>query len=348
MAPHSIPLLIILLPQILLEVASATKYTMAIVPKQINNPFFDFVRDGCEEFKTSGNLREEDEFNCLYVGAIELNATAQAEVIDKLILQNVSGIAVSTIDADVTGPVIDRAVEAGIPCVTFDSDAPESKRSTYIGTNDFDFGHGFAWLLSLMRPEGGKYAVISSNVVNLNQRVDGLQYKLQQSFPNTKWTQLGDIYDCKDRVDVALDLAVEISQNPEVNALVAVGGWPMFEEDSSRWRKLVNDSPNLLVLSADTLPIQLQLLSENYVDALVGQRPLEMGKRSADVLYSLASDPGFIPENKVFTGQEIYIKPGAVGIASLTTTSSDASGSMKAFDAGLGGMALLVSSLAVA
>jgi ribose transport system substrate-binding protein len=52
----------------------------------------------------------------------------------------VDGIAISTLNADFLTETINRAVDAGIPVVTWDSDAPRSKRQAFYGVDDFESG----------------------------------------------------------------------------------------------------------------------------------------------------------------------------------------------------------------
>jgi ABC-type sugar transport system substrate-binding protein len=49
-------------------------------------------------------------------------------------------IAVSVLDENVTGTAINVAVDRGVCVITFDSDAPNSKRRAYVGVNNFDYG----------------------------------------------------------------------------------------------------------------------------------------------------------------------------------------------------------------
>ena len=92
---------------------------------------------------------------------------------------------------------------------------------------------------------------------------------------------------------LALDDAFELGSDPNVNAIVSTGGWPMF--NPTRWKQFVDQHPHLLLIVIDSLPVQRQLLADGYVHALVGQRPEEMGKRCADNLYSILSDPSLAP-----------------------------------------------------
>ena len=72
--------------------------------------------------------------------------------------------------------------------------------------------------------------------------------------------------------------------HPDLNAVVAVGGWPLFVPEGYRSFFANNadrfKNGKLVAVSADTLPSELQLLKEGYVAALVGQRPFEMGEKA--------------------------------------------------------------------
>jgi ribose transport system substrate-binding protein len=72
---------------------AADAYRFAIVPKAMNNPYFDLARDGCEaEAKKRG-------VTCTYTGPVEQEPAAQVQIIQDLISQHVEGIAISFADA---------------------------------------------------------------------------------------------------------------------------------------------------------------------------------------------------------------------------------------------------------
>ena len=132
------------------------KYRFVIVPKAMNNPFFDGARDGCLK-----RARELGNVECIYKGPIEHEPATQAQIIQDFVTQKVDGLAISVADVASMTKSIEAATAAGIPVVTFDADAPGSKRIAYIGTNNKDFGLALGKQLLQLRPEGGKYAMIS-------------------------------------------------------------------------------------------------------------------------------------------------------------------------------------------
>ncbi|HEY5176786.1 MAG TPA: substrate-binding domain-containing protein [Terriglobales bacterium] len=65
---------------------------------------------------------------------------AEAEEFRGAVALKPAGLLVSVADAALMKPEIDAAMNAGIPVITIDSDAPESRRLYFIGTNNLEAG----------------------------------------------------------------------------------------------------------------------------------------------------------------------------------------------------------------
>jgi ribose transport system substrate-binding protein len=280
-------------------------YKFAVVPKAMNNPFFDLTRDGCmAEAAKLGNVE------CIYQGPVEHEPATQAQIIDDFITQGVDGLAISVSDAAAATTLIDKAVEAGIAVITFDSDADASKRVAYVGTNNKEFGVALGEELLKAAPNGGTYAVISGGAAspNLALRVDGVR----EALAGSTWTEVpGSPSFSNDDVALAVQQAGDfVTANPDIKAIVPVGGWPMFAPDG--WKNFVEpnkakvDSGELALVVADTLPMQLELLRDGYAHALVGQRPYEMGEVAMRTL--LAIKNGETVEPIIYTGLDRVTK----------------------------------------
>ena len=84
-------------------------------------------------------------------------------------------------------PVIDKAHEQGIPIVLFDSDAPLSKASTYIGTNNMEAGAVAARRMAEFLNGKGETAVITQpQQYNHQERTKGFEQTIKQKYPNMK------------------------------------------------------------------------------------------------------------------------------------------------------------------
>ncbi|TMK48334.1 MAG: sugar ABC transporter substrate-binding protein [Alphaproteobacteria bacterium] len=281
------------------------KYKFAVVPKAMNNPFFDVARDGClKRAKELGNVE------CIYKGPIEHEPATEAQIIQDFITQKVDGIAISVADVAAMTKSIEAATAAGIAVVTFDADAPGSKRLAYIGTNNKDFGLALGKQLRELRPEGGKYAMISGGpgAKNLAERVDGVREALKGS----KWVEVaGSPTFCNDDSALAVQQMADLrTATPDLGAIVPVGGWPMFAPEG--YKAFVNknkkdiDAGKFTLVVADTLKMQLELLRDGYSNALTGQRPFEMGEKSMDILLAIKKGEK-VPEI-VYTGLDLVTK----------------------------------------
>ncbi|HYZ23641.1 MAG TPA: sugar-binding protein [Rhodopila sp.] len=266
-------------------VARAEDLRFAIVPKSMNNPYFDLARDGCEaEAKKIG-------VQCIYQGPVEQEPATQVQIIQDMISRHVDGIAIAVADAPAVGRVIRQARQANIPVITFDADAPDSQRQAYVGTNNKELGLAIGRELAKVHPKPGSFALISGGpaAANLQERVDGVRQVLK----GAGWTEVaGSPTFCNDDSALAVQQMTDLmTAHPDLAALVPVGGWPLFSAEA--YRRFVTPHMQALkdgrfaIVSADTLPVEIDALKASEVNALVGQRPAEMGAKAMDILLAL-------------------------------------------------------------
>ena len=258
----------------------------AIVPKSMNNPYFDLARDGCmKRAKELGNVE------CIYRGPIEQEPAAQVQIIQDLITQGVDGIAISVPDADVAIGVIKQARDAGIAVITFDADSPKSARQAYVGTDNVAMGRELANQLIKRKPTPGVYITQSGGpaAANLNERLQGLNEVLGKA--GWKMAPGSPSYCNDDSALAAQQLLDMTTANPNVDAVVPVGGWALFAPEAYKSFVAANrknyDSGKLALVMPDTLKVEVELLSQGYLQVLVGQRPSEMGEKAMDLLLAL-------------------------------------------------------------
>lgn len=255
-------------------------YNLAVVPKETINPFYQQVYAGCTEQATVFG----DHVKCIYTGPDHVNATEQALIVRDLISSGtIDGISMAVIDITIATELAQEAFDKNIPFITFDSDAPDSKRLMYVGTDNVAFGESLGKVLLQVKPEGGRFGVITAAPPNLVQRVEGLRKRLT----NSKWIEVVESpKDCLDSNSMAQAQMYEYSRDIGVNAIVPVGGWAMRDPDN--WKKYVDTYRNVTHVVADTDPEQLDLMAKVYVDGLVGQVPYQMGSLSVAKLLELS------------------------------------------------------------
>ena len=166
-------------------------YTISVIPK-MKSAFFDEAFQGCQDRAAAFNAGSATaatsttttpssstvvRIQCLYNYTYEPNPETIIEILDALIDDDtIDAIAVSVLDAELYTPVIDKCVKNGKkPIITFDSDAPNSNRLAYVGTDNYAMGQELAKLLKQIQPTGGYYGIVSGFGENLNQRVRGVR-----------------------------------------------------------------------------------------------------------------------------------------------------------------------------
>ena len=147
----------------------------AIIPKALHIPVFDYARTGAE--REAGRLGG---IEVIWRGPESTDEIRQKEILESFIAQRVDGIAISCLNGDLLTDAIDRAVAAGIPVVTWDSDAPRSKRLAFYGVNDVEGGRALGDGLATLLSGKGKVAIITSlGADNLQKRLEGARAALQ-------------------------------------------------------------------------------------------------------------------------------------------------------------------------
>mmetsp|Transcript_3117 Transcript_3117/g.4743 ORF Transcript_3117/g.4743 Transcript_3117/m.4743 type:complete len:602 (-) Transcript_3117:212-2017(-) len=263
---------------------------IALMPKSTTNAFFFPVRDGCKARASAVGG------SCIFVGPDTedptgaLQAVAIHDIIEAHIngTQTIDGLAVSVVNADaVLGPFRRAVEDASLPVITFDSDAPDSQRMAYIGTNNTAFGEQLGKGLLQLRPQGGSYALVATEAPNLQKRVAGVRDVLE----GTRWTELPNSL-INERLDEKRGLtqmtALTEERGADIDAMVPCLAGPM--NLGPEWQEFVEANRNLTLVVGDAMPHQIALFEKGYAHGLVGQLPYQAGELCVDTLLGLARD----------------------------------------------------------
>ena len=107
----------------------------AIIPKALDIPVFNYAKLGAERAAA-----EFGDVEVLWNAPASADQLKQKEILESYITQRVDGIAISALNGDFLTETINRAIDAGIPVTTWDSDAPKSKRIAFYGVDDLASG----------------------------------------------------------------------------------------------------------------------------------------------------------------------------------------------------------------
>src|SRR5215472_15167898 len=156
---------------------SATgKFKVAFVTNNAAD-FWTIARRGCEQ--AGAELTNVDvEFRLASDGT----AAEQRRIIDDLMAKGVSGIAISPVDpTNQTQMINDLAKQ--ILVITQDSDAPNSDRACYLGTDNKAAGRQAGQLIKEALPKGGKVMVFvgKMDAQNAQDRLKGIKEAIEGS-----------------------------------------------------------------------------------------------------------------------------------------------------------------------
>jgi len=260
--------------------------TIAWIPKALNNPVFELGRDGAfvkaEELTAQGPYEVEIQ----YVGSVASDMAEQARVMEDMIAQGVDAIGVSCNDPDGCIDPINKAIEAGIEVMTWDSDAPDSERFTYLGVSNYDGGRAAADLLVRAMGEEGKVALLTGvpGALNLEERIRGFEDVIAENYPGI---EIVTTVACYDDINQGVQVVEETMQAyPDLDGWFFVGLWPLFAERGSMplW-EAASESGQLKNVVFDTLPIELEYMKDGLVHGLVGQKYWGWGYDTVQMIY---------------------------------------------------------------
>jgi ribose transport system substrate-binding protein len=298
---------------------------LALVPKAMNNPFFDMARDGCYSAQ-----EELEGVECVYIGPGEHTELEQIQIVQDLITQGVDGIAVAPSNAPAMARALRAADEAGIPVITWDSDVLEEDnelRETYVGTKNYDIGVNLAQIAMERHPEGGTVCLQTGGAAaaNHNERLQGIRDTLGQRSgtqppgeplrDENGWTEVSG---CPLITDDDGNTAVQgltdiLSREPDLTAFISTGAFTQWFDNAYRQAvepyKAELDSGELSIIVADTLPMQMEQLKDGLSSGQVGQRPFEMGHQAMFILKDIIE--GEEVEDPIYTGLDVCTEENA-------------------------------------
>jgi len=231
-----------------------------------------------------GKAAEASKLRYDFVGPDSYDPNAEREALDKAVQQKASGILLAVTDPAVLKESIDKAVAAGIPVITVDSDAPASKRAFFIGTNNYQAGLiGGLRLAEELKGKGNVVIFTMPSQPNLQDRLRGYTDALART-PNVKITRVVDIHGDP---RVTFDTTTEIlgKEKDKVDAFVCLEAQSGKEVAGLLDRFQVTGK---VVMAMDTDPETLDWIQKGTIAGTIAQKPYTMayvGMQMLDTLH---------------------------------------------------------------
>jgi ribose transport system substrate-binding protein len=277
---------------------AAKKWKLAFVTNNASD-FWTICRAGADK-AAQENPNIDVDFRILG----EQSAAAQKAVIDDLLARGIDGIALSPVDpTNETQMLNDAAKQAVVFCA--DSDAPNSDRACYIGTNNFDAGKQAGGLIKEVLPNGGKIMLFvgSLDPQNARDRMGGIKQVLEGTNIQIIDTRTDD----SDRARAKANVADALVKYPDISCLVG-----LYSYNGPAILNAVKDAGKngqVKIVCFDEEDDTLAGVKSGDIYATVVQQPFEFGHLSMlDMAKALSGDKSFIPDSKQIFVPTLAIK----------------------------------------
>lgn len=230
--------------------------------------------------KAASDMKVRSDFQ----GPQTYDTKAERDALDAAVQRKATGILLAVTDPALLKDSIDKAVAAGIPVITVDSDAPASKRLFFIGTNNYQAGFtGGQRLAQELKDKGNVVVFTMPEQSNLQDRLRGYRDALE-AHAGIKITRVVDI---QGDPRIAFDTTTQIigKEKDKVDAFVCL------EAQSGKEVAGVLDSYHVtgkIVMAMDTDPETLNWIQKGAIAATIAQKPYTMafvGLQMLDNLY---------------------------------------------------------------
>ncbi len=249
---------------------------VGVVPKGANHIFWQTVHAGA--IKASQEFGFEVEWNA---PTLEIDSSRQIEIVESMVNRRLAGIAVAPVDRQALVGVVERAAQAGIPVVIFDSDIDTAKRISYVATNNVEGGRMAARRLGQALGGRGKVGIIGfmPGSAATMEREEGFQDEMKKLYPGVEL--LGVQYAMADRAKAMAATENVLTAHPDLAGLFA------DNESSSSGAVQALKSRNARQVTMVAFDASEQLVADlrgGAIDSIVVQNPFRMGYESARMI----------------------------------------------------------------
>lgn len=264
---------------------------ISMIAKSSTNPVFLSARTGAEDKAKELSEKLGIDIKIDWRTPPVEDGQVQAQRIAQAVNEGTDAILVSCSDASKVNGAINDAVARGIPVMTFDSDAPDSKRFAFYGVDDIETGRMV--MSNLAEIVGGKANVAilagNQNAPNLQKRAEGVRIEAEK-YPDVKI--VGTFYHAETPQDAAAEVLRVMNAYPEINAWAFIGGWPLFT--TTLLTDL--DPEKVKVVSVDALPAEFPYIEKGIAPILLAQPTYMWGAISVEKII-----------DKIYLGKDVPV-----------------------------------------
>lgn len=255
----------------------------------LNNPFYEVINN---ELRKS----VESKGDTLQILDPMLDAEKQAEQLNRMIDQGVSGIFLNPVDSSALDEVMTRAKESGIPVVVFDCpvDAEEYAGTTIVSNNS---QAGALCAQDMMsRMDSARILLLEhSEVQSGSDRIQGFLSEIE----NHPEYEVVDRRECLGQLELAMPAAREaLIEHPDINVIMSLND-PSALGASAAVELL--DREGISIYGIDGTPeFKSGLKQKEHLQGTVAQSPYTIARIASSSMYSLLAGES-VPKETVLS-----------------------------------------------
>jgi ribose transport system substrate-binding protein len=243
---------------------------IGVIAKSSSNFVFLPARRGAEDAAQALSKKLGVRIEVAWLTPDREDAALQAATVRGAAALGIGAILIACSDAGPLTPAIDEAVEKGLAVMTFDSDAPESRRFAFYGADDADVGEKVMNEVAGLLAGKGKVAILagSASAPNLKARAEAAR-RAAARYPGLEVVEV--VHHVETPQEASAAVLKANAAHPGLAGWAMVGGWPLFR--SSQSLALAEDlqKRGLKVVAVDALPEQLNYVERGLVPVLWAQ-----------------------------------------------------------------------------
>jgi ribose transport system substrate-binding protein len=295
--------------------AAALALVTPVGCKSDNRPRVAFVSNNAESFWNIAEIgankaAAEFDVKLFFEKPSRTDPAEQKEKIDQVMNQGIKAIAISVADPEKQNNYL-RSISKKVTLLTQDNDAPNSGRSCYIGTDNYEAGRAAGALVKQALPDGGTVAIFVGQLdaINAQQRRQGVVDELagEKDAPTEDGSKPGKykLYktytDAPDGPDLAKKNAVQaITDLGKEENVCLVGLWAYNPPAILSAVKDAGKLEKVKIVGFDEEPQTLNGIKEGHIQGTIVQQPYEFGYQSVKLMAQIVKgDKKGIPSNGI-------------------------------------------------
>ncbi len=255
--------------------------------------FYDYVTRGIEQAAKELQIYGVE---VIQWKTFNLSGEEQLELLESIDVSECDGFAINSAGTQ-TDTILNRIVELGIPVLTFNTDAPTTKRFCYIGANARRAGNLAGELIGKIMGQEGKVAALGSFLATNSfvERFIGFYEVIQREYPKIMLCPFSECFN--DTQSAYQETLRIVKENTDVKALYITGSAGTvgaIEAIKELGRK------DIILVGYDITQPTIQALKDGWCTAILYQDPYFQGYQAVKVLAKHVLE-GFEPRTPLLT-----------------------------------------------